>query len=294
MFRSSCRAWVPCRHRNTIAIRSQIDGKLKSVDFVEGQEVHKGDTLAVIDPRALQAALDQAVAKKAQDQAQLVAAQKDLGSLQDAGAQERGNPAERRLPAGQGRSAQGHDRCRSGRDRKRADAAFLCHHHGADRRPRRLPPGRRRQHHPCQRPKPAHGADPDPPGGGDLHAAAEGLWRRCASAMLRGSLPVLAFDQDNDSQLAAGELLLVDNQIDQTTSTIRLKASFPNKDDQLWPGEFVRCARSGRHPQERRDHPAGGAAARAAGLLCLGHQGRQYRRATADRSRRRSTTRSRS
>src|SRR5262245_45642177 len=62
---------------NTIAIHSQIDGKLQSVDFVEGSEVHKGDTLAVIDPRALQAALDQAVAKKAQDQAQLIAAQKD-------------------------------------------------------------------------------------------------------------------------------------------------------------------------------------------------------------------------
>src|SRR5436190_16777197 len=63
---------------NTVAIHSQIDGKLQSVNFTEGREVHKGDTLAVIDPRALQAALDQAVAKKAQDQAQLIAAQKDL------------------------------------------------------------------------------------------------------------------------------------------------------------------------------------------------------------------------
>src|SRR5258705_9864435 len=63
---------------NTIAIRSQIDGKLQSVNFVEGQEVHAGDTLAVIDPRSLQAALDQAKAKKLQDEAQLIAAQKDL------------------------------------------------------------------------------------------------------------------------------------------------------------------------------------------------------------------------
>src|SRR5581483_7462503 len=58
-------------------------------------------------------------------------------------------------------------------------------------------------------------------------------------AMQRGSVPVRAFDQDNVNQLAEGELLLVDNQIDQTTDTIRLKASFANKDDQLWPGEFV-------------------------------------------------------
>src|SRR5262249_52889385 len=63
---------------NTVAVHSQIDGKLQSVNFVEGQEVHKGDTLAVIDPRALQAALNQATAKKAQDEAQLIAAQKDF------------------------------------------------------------------------------------------------------------------------------------------------------------------------------------------------------------------------
>jgi membrane fusion protein, multidrug efflux system len=58
--------------------------------------------------------------------------------------------------------------------------------------------------------------------------------------MLRGPVPVIASDQDNTRQLAEGQLLLVDNQIDQTTSTIRLKARFPNDDDRLWPGEFVR------------------------------------------------------
>src|SRR5581483_6096961 len=62
----------------TVAIRSQITGTLQSVNFTEGQEVHQGDTLATIDPRPLQAALTQAVAKKAQDQAQLISAQKDL------------------------------------------------------------------------------------------------------------------------------------------------------------------------------------------------------------------------
>src|SRR5262245_9965451 len=63
---------------NTVSIRSQITGTLQSVNFTEGQEVHQGDTLAVIDPRPLQAELTQAIAKQAQDQAQLVAAQKDL------------------------------------------------------------------------------------------------------------------------------------------------------------------------------------------------------------------------
>ena len=59
-------------------------------------------------------------------------------------------------------------------------------------------------------------------------------------AMLRGAVAVLAYDQDGAKQLATGELLLIDNQIDQLTSTIRLKARFPNEDSRLWPGEFVR------------------------------------------------------
>ena len=58
-------------------------------------------------------------------------------------------------------------------------------------------------------------------------------------AMLHGSVPVLAFDENNEHQLAQGKLMLINNQIDQTTSTISLKASFPNDDARLWPGEFV-------------------------------------------------------
>ena len=46
-------------------------------------------------------------------------------------------------------------------------------------------------------------------------------------------------DQDNVRELGKGKLLLIDNQIDQTTSTIRLKATFPNEDERLWPGEFI-------------------------------------------------------
>src|SRR5262245_18940849 len=57
--------------------------------------------------------------------------------------------------------------------------------------------------------------------------------------MLRGKVTVLAIDQDDRHQLAQGELLLIDNQIDETTSTIRLKGQFANMDERLWPGEFV-------------------------------------------------------
>ena len=66
----------------TVAIHAQVDGKLQDVFFKEGQRVKKGDVLAKIDPRLYQAALDQAKARKAQDEATLVAAQKDLARYQ--------------------------------------------------------------------------------------------------------------------------------------------------------------------------------------------------------------------
>jgi multidrug efflux pump subunit AcrA (membrane-fusion protein) len=116
---------------NTVTIRSQITGTLQTVNFTEGQEVKQGDTLAVIDPRPLQATLTQAQAKKAQDQALLISAQKDLARFRRAGEEGLRHAAEPRPAAGQGRPAQGDDRCRSRRDRQCADAALLRHDHGA-------------------------------------------------------------------------------------------------------------------------------------------------------------------
>ena len=63
---------------NTVQIRSRVDGTLDQVNFKEGQEVKQGDVLAIIDPRLFQASLDQAKAKLAQDQAQLLSDEKDL------------------------------------------------------------------------------------------------------------------------------------------------------------------------------------------------------------------------
>ena len=69
----------------TVGIHSQVDGKLQEVLFTEGQQVKKGDVLAKIDPRLFQAALDQAKAKKAQDESSLVALQKDLDRFRTLG-----------------------------------------------------------------------------------------------------------------------------------------------------------------------------------------------------------------
>jgi multidrug efflux system membrane fusion protein len=67
---------------NTVAVRSQIDGKLTAVNFAEGQDVREGFALAEIESGALKAAVDQAVAKQAEDEAQLAAAEKDLARAQ--------------------------------------------------------------------------------------------------------------------------------------------------------------------------------------------------------------------
>ena len=137
----------------TVGIHSQVDGKLQDVFFKEGQRVKKGDVLAKIDPRLFQAALDQAKAKKAQDEAQLTSFQKDLDALPDARSQGLRHAAEPRSAAGQGRHRQGLDRGRRSRDRNRADAARLHQHHRAQRRTHGRAPGRPGQHRACLRPR---------------------------------------------------------------------------------------------------------------------------------------------
>jgi multidrug efflux pump subunit AcrA (membrane-fusion protein) len=103
---------------NTVAVHSQVDGKLQSVNFVEGQKVKAGDVLAIVDPRPFQAALDQAKAKKAQDEAQLVSDAKDLARFQDLMKKGAGTSAGRGPAAGKSRRSQGNDCFRSSRHRE--------------------------------------------------------------------------------------------------------------------------------------------------------------------------------
>jgi multidrug efflux system membrane fusion protein len=224
---------------NTVAVHSQIDGKLQSVSFVEGQQVHQGDTLAVIDPRALQAALDQAIAKKAQDEAQLIAAQKDLDRFKTLVAKAAGT--QQNLDQQQGKVDQLKatiDADQAAIDSAQTQLSYTTITAPIDGRVgfRQVDAG-----------NVIHANDTNPltvltqirPSITIFTLPQKDL-ADVRDAMLRGPVPVIAMDQDNTRQLAQGELLLVDNQIDQTTSTIRLKARFANEDDRLWPGEFVR------------------------------------------------------
>ena len=224
---------------NTVTIRSQITGTLQSVNFTEGQEVKQGGTLAVIDPRPLQATLTQAQAKKAQDQALLISAQKDLARFAELAKkdfatqqsldqqQAKVDQLKATIDADQGAIDNAQTQLSyatitapfDGRvGFRQVDAGNIVH--PTDANPLTV----------LTQIKPAMVIFTLPQKNlGDVR-----------EAMLRGAVNVLAYDQDGARQLASGELLLIDNQIDQLTSTIRLKARFPNDDSRLWPGEFVR------------------------------------------------------
>jgi multidrug efflux system membrane fusion protein len=224
---------------NTVALRSQIDGKLMTVNFVEGQEVRQGDILAQIDPSALKATLDQAIAKKAEDEAQLAAVEKDL---------ERARTLLQRQVAPQQTVDQQQAKVDQLRATVKADQAaiesarvqlgYATITAPIDGRAglRQLDPGNI-----------IHPGDSNPltilttirPSTIIFTLPQKSLFD-VREAMLRGPVTTSAWDQDDKRELAQGQLLFLDNQIDQQTGTVRLKARFANEDERLWPGEFVR------------------------------------------------------
>lgn len=226
---------------NTVAIRAQVNGQIVSINFRQGQEVHQGDVLAKIDPAPFKAALDQAIAKKSQDEAQLVAAQKDLARFKALALKS----FETQQNVDQQQAKVDTNKATIDADQAAIEAAQTQLDYATITAPidgvvgfRQIDIGNI-----------IHTTDTNP-----LTVLTQikpttvictlpqsylGLVRE---AMLRGEVKVTAFDQDGKNKLAEGKLLLINNQIDQTTSTIQLKSEFANDDDRLWPGEFVRVS----------------------------------------------------
>jgi membrane fusion protein, multidrug efflux system len=222
----------------TIEIHAQIDGQLQQVMFTEGQHVKKGDVLAKIDPRPFQAALDQAKAKRAQDAAMLVAAEKDLTraktlSLKSFETQQTVDQQQAKVD--QLRASIAADEAAIESAQTQLDYATIVAPNDGRVGIRRVDPGNI-----------VHAADTKP-------ITSLVLTQPCAvifilpatnladvrAALKRGAVEVTAFDQDSLVALSSGRLLLIDNAIDQATATIRLKALFDNEDEALWPGQFV-------------------------------------------------------
>jgi len=222
----------------SVGIHSQVDGKLQEVLFTEGQHVNKGDVLAKIDPRLFQAALDQAKAKKAQDQALLVAAQKDLTRFKTLAT--KSFETQQNVDLQQGKV----DQLVASLDAD--DAAIETAQTQLDYTTITAPSDGRIGVRAVDPGNLVRASDAGPIATVVLAQPASVMFTLPSRtlddvrhAMDGGQIEVIAFDQDNRLPLSTGTLLMIDNAVDQATATIRLKAMFPNADDRLWPGEFV-------------------------------------------------------
>jgi multidrug efflux system membrane fusion protein len=223
---------------NTVTVSPQVDGKLLNVNYQEGQDVKKGDILARIDPVIYQAQLDQAVAKKAQDAAQLANSKLDLERYEKLAASNAINKQQadtQRALVAQNTAIVQADQAAI--ENAQALLGYTTITAPLDGRTgiRQVDEGNivRAASSPAivmiTQLKPISAI---------FNLPQQDL-PQVNAAFGKGALAVDALRSDNDAVIDHGLLKVVDNQVDQTTGTVKLKAEFPNTDLQLWPGQFV-------------------------------------------------------
>ena len=226
------------RALNTVTVRAQVEGKITEIAFKEGQDVKRGQVLARIDPTTFQAQLNQAIAKKAQDEATLANANIDLERYTRLVASN--SVARQQLDTQKATVAQLEAQVKL--DQAAIDNAKAILQYTNIVAPLDGRTGIRlvdegnivraldttgivvlTQLQPIS----------------VLFTLPQQQLADISRAMAKGTPAVEVFGADNKTVIDRGTLQVIDNQVDQTTGTVKLKAEFPNKNMQLWPGQFI-------------------------------------------------------
>jgi multidrug efflux system membrane fusion protein len=223
---------------NTVTIKVRVDGEIQKISFQEGQEVTVGDVLAIIDPRPYQAQLDQAQADKARDEALLANAKLDLERYSSLVVKEfatRQSVDTQKALVAQYVAAIAHDQAVIDNARVQLGYTTVVSPLKGRTGIRLIDQGNIVHANDSSGLVVITQLSPI----SIIFTLPQQYLSEVIEAQRKGPLTVSAYAEDDRTKLSDGQLSLIDNQIDTTTGTMRLKATFENLDGALWPGQFV-------------------------------------------------------